>query len=67
MPISNADTPKASLKGWQFLDIQDALIYNFTCRNLSEFTITETELMLIAAPAIMGESRIPNVGYKIPV
>ncbi len=37
-----------------------------TFLSLSAFAITETELKLIAAAAIIGLSKIPNVGYKIP-
>lgn len=40
--------------------------YNFAEFSLNEFTITETELKLIAAAAIIGESRIPKDGYNIP-
>lgn len=36
--------------------------HSFTLRSLSAFVITETELMLIAAPAMMGLSRIPKKG-----
>ena len=34
--------------------------------NLSEFNITENELKLIAAAAIIGLSKIPKKGYKTP-
>lgn len=34
--------------------------------NRSEFAITETELKLMAAAAIMGESKIPKTGNKTP-
>ena len=34
--------------------------------NRSEFKITETELKLIATAAIMGDNKIPNIGYKRP-
>jgi len=36
--------------------------YSFTDRNRSAFAITETELKLIAAPAIIGLRRTPNSG-----
>ena len=36
--------------------------YSLTDRNRSAFAITETELKLIAAPAIIGLRRIPNSG-----
>ena len=35
-------------------------------RKRNEFIITETELKLMAAAAIMGESKIPKTGYNIP-
>jgi hypothetical protein len=35
-------------------------------RNRNEFIITETELKLMAAAAIMGESKIPKTGYNMP-
>ena len=40
--------------------------YSFTRRNLSAFETTETELMAMAAPAKIGESRMPNTGYSTP-
>ena len=36
--------------------------YSLTDRNRSAFAITETELKLIAAPAIIGLRRMPNSG-----
>ena len=36
--------------------------YSFTVRNRNAFAITETELKLIAAPAIIGLRRMPNSG-----
>ena len=44
----------------------DYCFYNFKLLNLSAFTITETELKLIAKAAIIGESKIPKYGYKTP-
>ena len=41
-------------------------IYSFKRRNRNAFTITETELKLIAKAAIIGESKIPKYGYKTP-
>ena len=38
----------------------------FTLFNLNEFKITETELKLIAAAAIIGLSKIPKKGYSNP-
>ena len=43
--------------------IEHSLIHFF---NLKEFEITETELRLMAAAAIIGPSKIPYFGYKIP-
>lgn len=40
--------------------------YIFTFFNLKEFAITETELKLMAAAAIIGESKIPKTGNKTP-
>ena len=53
------------------LDIVDELhllmtFYNCTRLSLSELLITETELKLIAAAAIMGDNSIPKNGYKTP-
>lgn len=39
---------------------------SFTFRNRSEFVITDTELKLIAAAAMMGLSSHPKNGYRIP-
>jgi len=39
---------------------------NLSCLNLNAFPITDTELTLIAAPAIIGFNRSPQTGYKIP-
>jgi hypothetical protein len=36
------------------------------CRNRSEFAITETELKLMAAAAIMGLKSRPKTGYATP-
>ena len=40
--------------------------YILKLRNRNEFIITETELKLIAAAAIIGESNIPKTGYSTP-
>ena len=40
--------------------------YNFKFLNRKAFTITDTELKLIATAANIGESNIPKNGYKIP-
>jgi hypothetical protein len=40
--------------------------YKFTFRNRNAFPITETELRLIAALAIIGESSQPKKGYRTP-
>ena len=41
-------------------------IHSFVARSLSAFVITETELKLIAAAAIMGLSNNPKNGYRTP-
>ncbi len=38
----------------------------FELRNLNAFTITETELKLIANAAIIGDSKIPKTGNNAP-
>lgn len=40
--------------------------YNRTRLSLSELLITETELKLIAAAAIIGDNSIPKNGYNTP-
>ena len=40
--------------------------HNFTRLNLNAFVITDTELKLIAAAAMIGESKIPKNGYNSP-
>lgn len=40
--------------------------HSSTRRSLSAFVITDTELKLIAAAAIMGESNRPKMGYNTP-
>ena len=42
------------------------LVYNFNNFNRKLLLTTETELSAIAAPAIMGLSKNPFTGYKIP-
>ena len=41
-------------------------MFKFTLFSLSEFRITDTELKLIAAAAIIGLRRIPKNGYSKP-
>ena len=41
-------------------------MFKFTPFNLNEFRITDTELKLIAAAAIIGLRRIPKNGYSNP-
>ena len=41
-------------------------IHSFIDRSRSALAMTETELKLIAAPAIIGLRRIPKNGYKAP-
>ena len=50
-PIESAEMPMLRHRG-----------YSFTVRNRSALAITETELKLIAAPAIIGLRRMPNSG-----
>lgn len=40
--------------------------YSLIRRNRSALLITDTELKLIAAAAMMGESSNPKSGYKTP-
>ena len=40
--------------------------YNFTRRNRNALVITETELKLIAAAAIIGLKSRPKAGYRMP-
>jgi hypothetical protein len=42
------------------------MIYNFTRLSLSELLITDTELKLMAAAAIIGDNNIPKNGYNTP-
>ena len=39
---------------------------NVSLRSRRELLITDTELTLIAAAAIMGDSKIPNAGNRTP-
>jgi len=41
-------------------------VYNFARFSLSALTITDTELKLIAAAAMMGDSSKPKNGYSTP-
>ena len=55
--------PDESLQGKRFAAGQAVRPpYNFMRRSRSAFAITETELKLIAAPAIIGLRRMPNSG-----
>ena len=40
--------------------------YNFVFFNRNAFTITDTELKLIAAAAITGDNNKPKTGYNTP-
>jgi len=40
--------------------------YKFTRLNLNAFVITDTELKLIAAAAMMGDNSNPKNGYSSP-
>ena len=46
--------------------INNFLPYKFTLLNRNELPITETELTLIAAAAIIGDNNNPKKGNKIP-
>ena len=51
------------------LGVSSKLIYTThkeILRNLNELAITETELKLMAAAAIIGDNKMPKNGYKIP-
>jgi len=43
-----------------------AVIYSFTLRSRRALAITDTELKVMAALAIMGLSKTPKKGYKTP-
>ncbi len=49
-----------------FYVISAAIFYNFKFLNLKAFKITETELNVIAALAIIGLKSKPKTGYKAP-
>lgn len=40
--------------------------YNLALRKRKALLITDTELKLIAAAAIIGDNKIPKTGYKTP-
>lgn len=40
--------------------------YKFVFLNRNELAITDTELKLIAAAAMMGDNNKPNQGYSTP-
>ena len=42
------------------------MLYSFKLLNLNELPITETELTLMAAAAIIGDNNIPKNGNKSP-
>jgi len=42
------------------------MFYNLSPRNLNEFEITDTELKLMAAAAMIGLSSSPKNGYNPP-
>ena len=46
--------------------IADYLVQSLTFLNLNAFPMTETELRLMAAAAIIGESSSPKNGYRSP-
>jgi hypothetical protein len=43
-----------------------SMFYNLSPRNLSEFEITDTELKLMAAAAMIGLNSSPKNGYSTP-
>jgi hypothetical protein len=47
-------------------DSKRQLIQSFTPRNRNAFAITDTELKLIAALAIIGLNSHPKTGYSTP-
>ena len=47
---------------WSVLMLFGPRSYNFTRFNLNELLITETELKLIAAAAIIGDNSMPKNG-----
>lgn len=48
------------------LNIRAIIHYILTPLNRKEFAITDTELKLMAAAAIIGESKIPKTGNRTP-
>jgi len=52
----------ASIRG----TMSHSIVQNFKRCNRNEFAITETELKLMAAAAIIGLSSSPKKGYRIP-
>ncbi len=48
------------------LNLVSAARYNFKFLSRKAFRITETELKVIAALAIIGERSKPKIGYKTP-
>ena len=46
--------------------LNDHFIYSASLLSRNALPITVTELKLMAAAAIMGLSKIPNIGYSIP-
>jgi len=57
---------KTRMLWWLPLRVLAVFIYNFTPRNLREFEITDTELKLMAAAAMIGLSSNPKNGYNTP-
>lgn len=49
-----------------FFITSHSLYFNFAFLKRSAFPMTETELKLMAAAAIMGDIKIPNIGKSIP-
>ena len=40
--------------------------YSFAARKRSALLMTDTELKLMAAAAMIGLNKIPNLGYRMP-
>lgn len=51
---------------WGECPQHNALYWTCTVLSLNALLTTETELKLIAAAAIIGLSRMPKAGYRIP-
>ena len=68
MCIQASETPLRTKQNYDSMCLNNFTrpTYNFRFLNRKAFTITETELKLIATAANIGESKIPKNGNKIP-